>query len=159
MLLSGCAAQGDGVSSPMALVPLPLAALEGTWWEVASVPGPFQRGCINTRATYDLRADGTVGVLNRCDRDGRAVAIAGTAEAVAPGRLAVRLAGTPFTGRLWVLGRSEDGATLFLGTPSRRAAWVLSRDRVLSGAEAKEARMVFVSNGYDADRLVPTVQQ
>ena len=41
----------------------------GTWYEIANFPHSFQRGCTATTATYTLRADGDVDVLNRCRKD------------------------------------------------------------------------------------------
>lgn len=34
----------------------------GTWYEIASIPMFFQRGCVNTKATYSLLEDKTVKV-------------------------------------------------------------------------------------------------
>ena len=42
----------------------------GLWYEIARLPHFFQRGCINSRAEYRLNQDGTVAVINRCERDG-----------------------------------------------------------------------------------------
>ena len=41
----------------------------GTWYEIASFPQSFQRGCTATTATYTLRRDGDIDVLNRCRKD------------------------------------------------------------------------------------------
>ena len=38
----------------------------GTWYEIASFPNFFQRGCKCTSATYGLKDDGTVTVHNKC---------------------------------------------------------------------------------------------
>ena len=38
----------------------------GTWYEIASFPQRFQRGCTVTRATYAVRRDGDIDVLNSC---------------------------------------------------------------------------------------------
>ena len=38
----------------------------GTWYEIASFPQSFQRGCTGTTATYTLRDDGELDVMNRC---------------------------------------------------------------------------------------------
>jgi apolipoprotein D and lipocalin family protein len=158
LFLAGCATYGTGTDTPPVARAVSLQLLEGTWYEVASFPGPFQSGCANTTATYEVRDDETVGVLNRCVRSGQMVSIAGTAREVGPGRLKVRLDGAPFAGDYWVLGLADDGKTLFVGTPSRIAGWVLSRDRVYSAEEEAAARMIFAQNGYDTRALVRTLQ-
>jgi apolipoprotein D and lipocalin family protein len=43
-----------------------LARYVGTWYEIASFPQSFERGCTATTAAYTLRPDGEIDVLNRC---------------------------------------------------------------------------------------------
>lgn len=43
-----------------------LARYMGTWHVIAKFPNRFQRGCGCTTATYALRPDSKVSVLNRC---------------------------------------------------------------------------------------------
>jgi apolipoprotein D and lipocalin family protein len=38
---------------------------EGLWYEIMRLDHRFERGLTNVTATYDIRDDGTVGVLNR----------------------------------------------------------------------------------------------
>ncbi|MBW2541681.1 MAG: lipocalin family protein, partial [Deltaproteobacteria bacterium] len=38
----------------------------GKWYEIASFPQHFQRGCVATMATYALREDGRLDVRNQC---------------------------------------------------------------------------------------------
>ena len=38
----------------------------GTWYEIARFPHRFQEGCIASKATYSLREDGKIDVLNQC---------------------------------------------------------------------------------------------
>src|SRR5512133_296277 len=80
----------------------PVAALDlqryaGTWYEIARYPNFFQKSCAgDVTATYELRPDGRVGVLNRCRRaDGTINQASGEARAVEGGgnaRLKVRFA-------------------------------------------------------------------
>ena len=44
----------------------------GTWYEIAKIPNSFQKKCAsNTTATYILRNDGNIDVINRCiEKDG-----------------------------------------------------------------------------------------
>lgn len=61
-----------------------LARYVGTWYEIASFPQSFQRGCTATTAAYTLRADGEIDVLNRCRQgsvDGREKTALGRARA------------------------------------------------------------------------------
>ena len=56
----------------------------GTWYEIASFPQSFQRGCTATMATYALRGDGDIDVVNRCRKgslDGKEKSARGRAQA------------------------------------------------------------------------------
>jgi len=37
-----------------------------TWYEIASFPQRFEKGCVASMAIHSLRADGKVNVLNQC---------------------------------------------------------------------------------------------
>ena len=61
-LLSACASIPEGVT--------PIQGFEvnrflGKWYEVARLNHPFERGLSNVTATYSLKKDGTIRVLNR----------------------------------------------------------------------------------------------
>ncbi|MCF1708645.1 lipocalin family protein [Tabrizicola sp. J26] len=130
--------------------------LAGTWYQVASFPQEFQRGCGLTTATYTPREDGTVGVLNQCEvkgQPGHVWQIAGTARLVGPGQFKVRLDGVPVPAGYWVLDISRDGRTIIVGNPNRLGGWVLSRDRSFSPQQWDRAVEVFARNGYDVAAL------
>ncbi|HWO08611.1 MAG TPA: lipocalin family protein, partial [Polyangiaceae bacterium] len=69
VMAAGCS---TSTTERLRLPPLPtvahvdLSRYVGTWYEVANFPQSFQRGCTATTATYTLRADGDIDVLNRC---------------------------------------------------------------------------------------------
>lgn len=130
----------------------------GTWYEIASYPVPFQRGCTDTRATYGPLPDGRLSVLNACRRDGAWETIAGTARVVGPGRLEVRLDGVPLVAPYWVLWVDEDHRTAVVGVPSGRAGWVLNREPQIPDDRLEAALEVLEFNGYDLSRLARTPQ-
>ena len=142
---------------PMQLLNLAPDRLVGTWYEVASLPAPFQDGCTHTTATY-APIEGGLSVVNRCRRDGQVVQITGTATRVGPGQFKVRLEGVPFAGDYWVIGQSRDGRTLLVGTPTRLAGWMLHRDAHVTREERAWAAGVFAANGYDEAALQRTPQ-
>ncbi|AZB54672.1 lipocalin [Cereibacter sphaeroides] len=130
--------------------------LAGRWYEVASYPAPFQKGCTGTTADYQPLPDGRIALTNRCRVGGTLREISGTAEVVAPGKLTVNLQGVPFGGDYWILGQSRDGRTLVVGTPTRIAGWVLHRDPKIAPEELRAARDLFERSGYDAAALERT---
>ncbi|QYK43637.1 MAG: lipocalin family protein [Paracoccaceae bacterium] len=148
------------LTAPMATVAVEPARLSGTWYQIAAYPAPFQRDCTHVTATYRPQADGTLTVANRCRRDGVVTGIDGVATPSGPGQLKVRLQGVPLAGDYWVLGTLRGGRVVIVGTPSRIAGWVLSRDRtVRDPAVYDAAREVFRRNGYDAAALERTLQR
>lgn len=149
-----------GVFAPTLYVrPVEPAALQGTWYEVAHFPTRATRGCSHTTATYTLRQDGALDVVNRCRRNGEVVQISGVATPLRPGVLKVRLEGVPIQSNLLVLGTSSDGRTLYLGTPARVGGWVLHRDRRFSDQQRRAAAELFAVNGYDEAALQRTDQR
>jgi apolipoprotein D and lipocalin family protein len=151
------------VGSPMFVVSnFEAAQLKGRWYEVASFPTRFQAGCYATVAEYTARDDGLIGVRNTCRVEGQPGVIRqieGTATVVGPGQLQVRLDGVPFPAKYWVLGKSRDGRTLIVGTPTRQGGWVLRRDPGVTPEQLYEARGVFERNGYDVAALQRTRQR
>lgn len=134
----------------------------GKWYEIARFPVPFQRGCVAVTAEYDLRADGTLGVVNSCREgglDGPLRQIEGQAEVTGPGRLRVSFDGVPFVkAPYWVLWVDEDYQTAVVGVPSGRAGWILNRSPTLRADRLQAAREVLAFNGYDLSKLVLTPQ-
>ncbi|MFN3971409.1 MAG: lipocalin family protein [Gemmobacter sp.] len=163
LALTGCVPNVPSyryLTAPMATVDMAPARLAGAWYQIAAYPAPFQDGCTHVTATYSPLADGTIGVANRCRRDGVVTGIDGVAVPVGPGQLKVRLQGVPIAGDYWVLGTLRGGRIVIVGTPSRVAGWVLSRDRHVRDPRVYDAaRDVFRRNGYDAAALERTLQR
>lgn len=114
----------------------------GTWHEIARLPQWFQRGCYNSTASYSLRDDGTLKVVNRCERkDGESEA-QGTARVVdeaTNARLKVRfdnwfsrLLPTIAEGNYWIIHLSDDYDVVMIGEPKREYLWILARQPTLS---------------------------
>jgi apolipoprotein D and lipocalin family protein len=131
----------------------------GTWYEIASYPTQFQRGCTKTTATYAVQADGSLSVFNTCDVNGEEKAIAGTATLTGPGRLEVQFSSVPFVkAPYWVLWVDEDYQTAVVGVPSGRAGWILNRTPTLRADRLQAAKDILKFNGYDLSQLRMTPQ-
>jgi len=128
----------------------------GRWYEIARFPVPFEAGCVGVTADYGLLPDGDISVLNTCrNLDGSVKStIAGRAEIVGPGRLAVSFNTIPFgAAPYWVLWTDEDYVTAVVGTPNGRAGWILNRTPEMRADRLEAARQVLAFNGYDLSRL------
>jgi apolipoprotein D and lipocalin family protein len=135
----------------------------GTWYEIARYPAPFQEGCVATSATYSLRDDGKIRVLNRClvERfDGELREAEGRAKIVDEATNA-KLKVTffwPFYGDYWVLGLGPDYEWALIGEPSRKYLWILSRTRQMDPSVYADIVARLPALGYDPERLLVTPQ-
>ena len=120
-----------------AVTSLDVDRYSGTWYEIASYPQRFQKGCMATKATYTVNPDGTLAVLNECNKggmDGRKVSAEGRArikDSTKPGQLEVSFFG-PFWGDYWVIDLDADYQYAVVGQPSRDYLWILSRTPVMA---------------------------
>lgn len=166
-LLLGCATTTTARLRlpPLQTVPrVDLSRYVGTWYDIASFPQRFQRGCTATTATYTLRADGQIDVVNRC-RDqtvdgpervsrGRARVV----DRVTNARLKVSFF-RPFWGDYWIVDLGDDYAWAVVGHPSRDYLWILSRTPTLDPAVYDGIVGRLAAQGYETGRLVRTVHR
>lgn len=135
----------------------------GIWYEIASFPQSFQSGCTATTATYSLRSDGQIDVLNRCRKDsltGKEDAARGLARLVdttTNAKLQVSFFG-PFWGAYWIIDLGENYEYAAVGHPSRDYLWILSRTQKLDDAVYEGILARLREQGYRLDRLVRTLQ-
>lgn len=162
LLLAGCAGGPSAVRgpSPPTVVPsVDLARYAGRWYEVAKYPNRFQRGCDGATATYSLRPDGRMDVVNRCVEEGGGGSertAKGVARVVDPETRA-RLSVTffwPFSGDYWILALGKDYDYAVVGDPSRKYLWILSRTPTIPEARYAEILEAVERQGFDPGRLV-----
>lgn len=109
----------------------------GVWFEIASFPNWFSRFCVNTQATYTLRDDGKVDVLNECRRfraDGprtEAKGIARVDDLASNAKLKVRFAPSEQEGDYWIIELGSNYEYAVVSVPSRESLWILSRTKQL----------------------------
>jgi apolipoprotein D and lipocalin family protein len=136
----------------------------GRWYEIASFPQRFQRGCVASTATYTRRDDGRIGVLNECrDRsfDGelrRAEGVAWVAdEEGSPAKLKVQFF-WPFRGDYWIIALDPEYRYAAVGHPSRDYLWILARNPTLHQTIYLELTDRLAALGFDLSRLRLTRQ-
>jgi apolipoprotein D and lipocalin family protein len=135
----------------------------GKWYEVASYPAWFQKGCTGSTAEYTLLEDGRIRVVNRCFKnslDGPLKESKGKAEVVdqqTNAKLKVWFF-WPFKGDYWIIDLALDYSWAVVGTPSRKYLWVLSRTPALDPKVLAEILSRLPAKGYDPGRLQRTLQ-
>ncbi len=163
-ILAGVVKLRGSARRPMTVAPsIDLLKYAGRWYEIARLPNRFQKKCGgDTTATYTLRPDGKIGVLNQCRRsDGRVASIRGTARPADPAGPNTKLKVTffwPFAGDYWVLDVDPDYRWALVGEPGRKYLWVLSREPRLDDRVLDRLLDRAKHEGYDVARLLRTPQ-
>jgi len=150
---------------PLDSVPaLDLQRYLGTWYEIASYPQRFQKGCTNTTATYALKDNGEINVFNRCRKgglDGPETSATGRARVIDPAvstsRLQVSFFG-PFWGDYWVIDLDPEYSFAVVGHPGRDYLWILSRTPQMEPAVYDGILERLTAMHYDVSRLQRTLQ-
>jgi apolipoprotein D and lipocalin family protein len=141
---------------------LDLPRYMGTWYEVASIPQFFQRGCMGTRATYTLQPEGTVQVVNACRRGDppQLSQVTGRARLPDPAQSAKLEVSffRPFWGDYWVIALAEDYSHAAVGSPGRDSLWILSRSPTLPEPTYQALLGALAAQHYDTSRLRRSVQ-
>ena len=144
LIMAGCAGVESRPPVPT-VASVDLVRYAGTWYEIARLPMWFQRHCIDSKAIYTTRPDGTIGVHNECVTDTGGLdqidGIATVVDTKTNARLAVtfdnffaRLVGPSRDGNYWIIDLDPDYRTALVGTPDRRYLWILSRSPHLDEA-------------------------
>jgi apolipoprotein D and lipocalin family protein len=154
MLLAGCTGVPEGVTPVQGFELKPYL---GVWHEVARLDHSFERGLTNITATYSLREDGSVKVLNRGwdasgnkwkEAEGRAVFVGPSNE----GRLKVSFFG-PFYGAYNIIAYDPQRYSMICG-PNRTYFWILSRE---PGLDPQTLEMLIGrarALGFATDKLI-----
>jgi apolipoprotein D and lipocalin family protein len=138
-----------------------LTKYQGLWYEIAVIPYIFEKGCINTRATYTAVSD-YVQVENQCTRNGVDEDILGKAypDPSDNAKLKVYFSQVqPFPGNYWVIELDPDYQWAIVGAPSRRFGWILARTPSISEELLDELFGLLIEQYYDISKFVLTTQQ
>jgi apolipoprotein D and lipocalin family protein len=128
----------------------------GTWYEIARFPHSFEKGLDNVTATYSLRADGLVEVVNKGYKNGE--------ERKATGK--AKLAGSPQVGHLKVSFflffysdyiivelDSSYSCALVVGA-NTDYLWILAREPTLPPDTVNRLTARARELGFDMSRLI-----
>lgn len=120
-------------SQPLQTVPfVDITKYAGKWYEIASYPQRFQKGCHCTTAEYTFSEKGYVIVENKCNKDsvnGKQSYIKGKAFVMKDSgnaKLKVQFF-WPFKADYWIIDLADDYSYAVVSHPSRKYLWILSR--------------------------------
>ena len=129
----------------------------GTWYEIARFDHSFERGLVGVTATYSIRPDGKIKVLNKGYKNtlnGELSVAEGKAKTTGePGKLKVSFFWI-FYAAYHILELDTDYQWVLIGSSSDKYLWILSRTptlepNVLSGILEKARQ-----RGYDISKLI-----
>lgn len=164
VLLTACDVGVKQVGPPLDVVSfVDLERYMGTWYEIARYPHRFQEGCVGTTATYSLRDDGKVDVLNQCYKgkvDGELKEAHGKAWVVDSGTNAKLKVSFfwPFTGDYWIIDLGARYEYAVVGHPDRRYLWILSRSPEMDDQLYNNIIEKLKTQSYDTGKLIRTIQ-
>ena len=130
----------------------------GRWYEISHLPNHFQKDCTDTIATYRLKDDGTIEVINECLKNGENYSVKGIAKVVnkkTPAILKVKFFG-PFWGDYWIIELGKDYDYAVIGSPSRRYMWVICRNIKMDPELYNNILQRMNTRGFNIDNLVLT---
>jgi apolipoprotein D and lipocalin family protein len=149
---------------PLEVVPsVDLSRYSGTWYEIATIPQRFQKGCVGVTAEYSLRKNGDIEVVNTCIQDtldGDVRKVRGTARVVdkaTSAKLKVSFF-WPFWGSYWIIGLDADYQWAIVGHPNRNYLWILGRSPQMDDALYDKLLRLIADKGYDLARIKKTLQ-
>ncbi len=149
---------------PLQTVPkVDLDRYTGTWYEIASFPQRFEKGCVASTATYSLRNDGKVSVLNQCRNetlDGKLRSARGTAWVVDK-RTNAKLKVCffwPFSGDYWIIDLGSNYEYAVVGHPKRTYLWILSRKPQMDSNIYENILQRLKAQQYNISLLKKTLQ-
>lgn len=131
----------------------------GTWYEISRLPNSFEQGLKCVTATYSLRDDGKIAVLNKgheTDNPSKIDEANGTAwipDPAYPGRLKVRFF-WPFAGDYHVIRLDPQYQFVLVGDPSRKYLWILSRIPDLDPAIVSDLKETAREMGFDIAQMI-----
>lgn len=136
----------------------------GKWYEFARMPVWFERGLVNVTATYSLREDGMISVVNEGDReeDGTHKVARGKAKFASgedTGHLRVSFFGPFYADYIIVELDKQEYRYALVSGGGTRTLWILSREPEMDHSVVEHLVARADSLGFDTGRLIFTPQK
>lgn len=156
-LLTACS-----VAPPTGVAPVTAFELSrylGRWYEIARLDHSFERGMSDVNATYEVRADGSVKVINRgydTQRQAWKEAIGRALFIGDPGIASLKVSFFgPFYGGYHVIALDRENYRWSLvAGPDRDYLWILARDKTLPAGVRDQLLAQAQALGFATDKLI-----
>ena len=160
-ILMFCSAYSQKVPSVVATVDL--NRYKGTWYEIARLPIYFEKKLKCVTATYTLRDDGKITVLNKGhyitnpQKSTSSQGVAWIPDKNSTAKLKVQFF-WPFSGDYWILYLDNDYSYVLVGDPSHKYLWILAREKEMDEITYRMLLQKAVDNGYDVKQIIKVEQ-
>ena len=136
-----------------------LSRYAGRWYEIARLPNRFEKKCADSvTATYTLRSDGKVDVVNRCRKaNGDYTTAKGKAKIVDKTNAKLKVTFFwPFYGDYWILDLGSNYEYAVVGAPNRDYLWILSRTPEFDEQLYQSLLGKMAARGFKTERMIRT---
>ena len=152
VLLAGCASTPKIDNS--VVKSFDLNRYLGDWYEIARFDHSFERGIEEAKASYSLREDGKVKVLNSGIKNGASKTAKGVGKTTdTPGLLRVTFF-WPFYADYRVMMLDDAYTAALVGSGSADYLWILSRTPSLDSKMKESLLSEATHRGYDTSKLL-----
>jgi lipocalin len=148
---------------PSVVSTVDLNRYKGLWYEIARLPNFFERKLKCTSATYTLREDGRITVLNKGHyltdpkRSTSSKGVAWVPDRNSPAKLKVQFF-WPFSGDYWIIFLDEEYRYVLVGDPSLKYLWILCREKKMDDSIYRMLLQKAIDNGYDVKYIIRVEQ-
>ena len=153
----GCQNQNSMKTDKTTIKQLDLQRYLGTWYEIARFDHSFERGLAGVTATYSMRDDGKIRVLNQGFKnslDGKLSVAEGKAKLTGEaGKLKVSFFWI-FYADYYILELEENYQWALIGSKSDNYLWILSRNPILDEPVKNRILEKARNRGYDTSKLI-----
>ncbi|WP_044415010.1 lipocalin family protein [Halarcobacter anaerophilus] len=159
LFITGCATKDPKIQS---VKKLDLNQYLGKWYEIARYEHFFEKNCKNVNATYSLKKNNNIKVVNRCQDITTNEKKEAIGEAKKVDNTNSKLKVTffwPFYGDYWVIMLAKDYSYAVVSEPTKKYLWILSRTKTLSiNIQNKIVKKLKTLN-FDTSKLIWTIQE
>ncbi len=136
---------------------------KGLWYEIARLPNFFERKLKCTSATYTLRDDGRITVLNQgnyisnSEKTSSIKGVAWVPDKNSTAKLKVQFF-WPFSGDYWIMYLDNDYRYVLVGDPAHKYLWILAREKTMDDDTYNMLLQKAVENGYNVGPIIRVEQ-
>jgi len=131
----------------------------GKWYEIARLPNFFEKKLKCISATYTLRDNGKITVLNEGNlitdpaKTSSSEGVAWAPDKKSPAKLKVQFF-WPFSGDYWIMYLDDEYRYVLVGDPDNKYLWILSRERTMDENTYSMLLQKAIDNGYDVKPII-----